>query len=41
MPPEFGKVADAEFGDGAVVFVDQNGKRVSVPVDYEFVMNRE
>ena len=40
VPADFGKVEEVEFGDGCVTFIDWKGKRVSVPVDYEFVMGR-
>lgn len=40
VPADFGKVADVEFGDSCITFVDVNGGKVAVPVDYDFVMNR-
>ncbi|MGC3969405.1 MAG: hypothetical protein QM775_19200 [Pirellulales bacterium] len=36
-PNGFGKVERVEFGDRRATFVDVGGKRVDVPVDYEFL----
>ena len=33
----FGKVVNAEFAPGEVTFVDEAGKRVTVPVKHEFL----
>ena len=38
IPADFGKVADAQFGDRSVTFRDIHGKRVTVKVDHSFVM---
>ena len=37
VPEGFGKVAGAEFAPGQVTFVDEAGKRVTVPVKHEFL----
>lgn len=38
IPADFGKVADAQFGDRSVTFRDIHGKTVTIKVDHTFVM---
>jgi hypothetical protein len=37
IPADFRMVKDIEFGDGAVTFISVTGKKVTVPLKYEFI----